>query len=74
MSGFRENEAKNQKSAWYIFLPLFVPYFMKKIRKIVGAVSEINRPERTDERTNGGDFIDPFGFQPGTKKTVIFYI
>ena len=51
MSGFRENEAKNKKSAWYIFLPLFVPYFMKKIRKIVGAVSEINRDERTDGRT-----------------------
>ena len=27
--------------------------------------------ERTDERTNGGDFIDPFGFQPGTKKHVL---
>jgi len=26
---------------------------------------------RTDTRTDGGDFIDPFGFQPGTKKCVL---
>ena len=38
---------------------------MPSFGKIVGAVSE-NEPERTDERTDGGDSIGPFGFQPGT--------
>ena len=66
-----ENDGKYQKSAWYNFLPLNVPYFMPNFRKIVGAVSEIIRDGRTngrtDGRTNGGYFIGPFGFQLGTK-------
>ena len=55
------------------FYSIFVPYIMKKIRKIVGAVSEINRDARTDgrthERTDGGDFIAPFRFSTGDQKT-----
>ena len=47
-----ENDGKNQKSAWYNFLALNVPYFMQNFRKIVGAVSEIIRDERTHARTN----------------------
>ena len=38
--------------------------------KIVGAVSE-NEPGRTNGRTDGGDSIGPFGFQPGTNKVII---
>ena len=43
---------------------------MPSFGKIVGAVSE-NEPERTDERTNGGDSIGPFGFQPGTNNECV---
>ena len=35
-----------------MFLALFVPYIMKKIRKIVGAVFEICRYARTHVRTH----------------------
>ena len=65
-----ENDGKYQKSAWIRFLALNVPYFMPSFRKIVGAVSEklLRTDGRTDGRTHGGDFIGPFGFQPGTNK------
>ena len=63
-----ENGVKYQKSAQYIFLPLHVSDFILSFRKIVWAVSERIRYERTDGLTDGGDFIGPFGFQPGTKK------
>ena len=56
---------KSHKSAWIGFLVLNVPYFVPSFGKTVGAVSE-NEPGRTDERTDGGDSIGPFGFQPGT--------
>ena len=41
---------------------------MPSFGKIVRAVSE-NEPERTD----GGDSIGPFGFQPGTNKNDFLY-
>ena len=49
-------------------MALNVPYFMPSFRKIVGAVSEklLRTDGRTHGRTHGGDFIGPFGFQPGT--------
>ena len=65
---FSENDVIYQKSAWCIFSALNVPYFMQNFRKIVGAVSEIIRYVRTNERTDGGEIIGPFGFQPGTNK------
>ena len=65
-----ENDGKYQKSAWYIFLLLNVPYFMQSFRKILGAVSE-KLPEQTDRLTERGDSIGPFGLQPGTNKNVI---
>ena len=58
---------KSRKSAWIGFLVLNVPYFVPSFGKIVRAVSE-NELGRTDGRTDGGDSIGPFGFQPGTKK------
>ena len=69
-----ENDGKYQKSAWYIFLALNVPYFMPSFRKIVGAVSEIIHYGRTDGCTDGGYFIGPFGFQPGTNKLIQMHL
>ena len=66
------NYVKSQKSAWIGFLVLNVPYFVPSFGKIVGAVSE-KLPLRTDGRTNGGDSIGPFGFQPGTKNIAKYF-
>ena len=65
------NNVKYEKSAWIRFVPINVPNFMPNFRKIRGAVSE-KQPLQTDGRTDGGDFIGPFGFQPGTKKFLVF--
>ena len=56
------------------FLVLNVPYFEPSFEKIVGAVSEklpLRTHEQTDGRTNGGDSIGLFGFQPGTNNLVV---
>ena len=55
------NNVKYKKSTWIYFVPINVPNFMPNFRKIRVAVSE-KQPLRTD----GGDLIGPFGFQPGT--------
>ena len=73
MSGFRVNGQQNQKSGSVTFEPLWIPNFIPKIRKILGAVFAGSRNERTngrtDERTNGRtdktDFIDPSVFNRG---------
>ena len=60
-----QNENFYKKSGRAIFLPLLSPNFMPSFRKIVGAVSEINSlrtHERTDERTNKGEIIEPVAF------------
>ena len=56
-----------------MFLALFVPYIMKKIRKIVGAVSEICRYGRTHGRTKAKLQLPVFA-KPRTKKLLIFGI
>ena len=63
-----ENDGKYKKSAWYIFLALNVPYFMRNFRKIVGAVSEIIRNGRTDGRRL---FYRTLRFSTGDQKSQI---
>ena len=56
---FGQNENFSQKKGSAIFLPLLSPNFMPSIRKIVGAVSEINSL-LTNGRMDKGDIIEPF--------------
>ena len=76
MSGFRVNGQQNQKSGSVTFEPLWIPNFIPKIRKILGAVFEVSRNERTngrtDERTDKTDFIDPSVFNRGPKKGLTY--
>ena len=57
-----------------MFHPLLIPIFMQNLGKILRAVSEIIHSAwthaQTDARMHGqkGNFISPFGFQPGTNK------
>ena len=61
-----------QKSGSVTFVPLWYTNFMKKIRKILRAVSEIFKDGRTNGRTNGltdmGDYIGPLSGTPGVQK------
>ena len=55
LSGFRENEAKIQKSGRVTFEPLLTPNFIPNFGKIHQAVFEICRYARTYVRTHARD-------------------